>query len=60
MANPINNNTHMTFMALIPHHNTPFKAVGAVSIRSSMSNVLPQVKYKAKIAISMRTEPNNV
>ncbi len=43
-ANPINNNTQMTLIVLIPHHNIPFRATGALSIRRSMSNVFPQVK----------------
>ena len=44
IANPINKRTQITLIALIPHHNTPFKAIGAVSINTSMSNVFPQVK----------------
>ena len=44
MAKPINSNTQITLMALIPHQTTPSRAKGARSIMSNISNVFPHAK----------------
>ena len=47
-------------MALIPHQIDPSRALGAASMSSGILNVFPHVKYSAKIAISMSTDPTKV
>ena len=49
----MNIKTQITFIALIPHHKSPFNASGATWVSSMILKVLPQEKYNPKTPIEI-------